>query len=200
MKRNDTERNRMDQNQKEPQHRMSFDAFYPHSPERVWRALIDPAALARWLMPTDFRPRLGHRFQFRDRSGRGKSQILRAETILCEVVALDAPRRLAYTWQSERDQEPTLVTWTLEPVDGGTRLQLVHTVCSGPQTLIFRMQAGANWQAALNVGLPTALDLAWSRPRRLGLILLPNASETVRCVSRYRLPPLSKTRKTPSSL
>ena len=41
------------------------DAFLPHPPEKVWRALTDSAVLASWLMPNDFQPRIGHRFTFR---------------------------------------------------------------------------------------------------------------------------------------
>ena len=43
-----------------------IEAFYPFPPERVWKALTDSRALAGWLMPNDFQPRVGHRFQFRD--------------------------------------------------------------------------------------------------------------------------------------
>lgn len=42
-----------------------FEVRYPHTPERVWRALTDPKALAAWLMPNDFAPVVGHRFTFR---------------------------------------------------------------------------------------------------------------------------------------
>ena len=41
------------------------DSFFPHPPEKVWRALTDPQLLAAWLMPNDFEPRVGHRFTFR---------------------------------------------------------------------------------------------------------------------------------------
>ena len=41
------------------------DSFFPHPPEKVWRALTDPELLASWLMPNDFEPRVGHQFTFR---------------------------------------------------------------------------------------------------------------------------------------
>ena len=44
---------------------LKFDRFYPHPPDRVWKALTDPQALARWYMDNDFQPVVGHRFQFR---------------------------------------------------------------------------------------------------------------------------------------
>ena len=30
---------------------LSFEFDLPHSPEKVWRALTDPALLAEWLLP-----------------------------------------------------------------------------------------------------------------------------------------------------
>ena len=41
------------------------EIVFPQSREVVWRALTDSAALAGWLMPNDFEPRVGHRFTFR---------------------------------------------------------------------------------------------------------------------------------------
>jgi uncharacterized protein YndB with AHSA1/START domain len=41
------------------------DSFFPHPPEKVWRALTDPELLACWLMPNDFEPWIGHQFTFR---------------------------------------------------------------------------------------------------------------------------------------
>jgi uncharacterized protein YndB with AHSA1/START domain len=101
-----------------------LEVIYPHAPERVWKALTDRKALAKWLMPNNFLPRLGHRFRFVQK-GRGRGDSKRKE-VQCEVVELDAPRRLAYTWRSDPDSPPELVSWTLEPVEAGTRLRLEH--------------------------------------------------------------------------
>lgn len=46
----------------------------------------------------------------------------------CEVIELDEPRRLSYTWHDLLMHQLSIVTWTLIPVDGGTRLQLKHQV------------------------------------------------------------------------
>ncbi|MDQ2686708.1 MAG: SRPBCC domain-containing protein [Armatimonadota bacterium] len=97
---------------------VQMDAVYPHPPAHVWQALTNPDTLAKWLLPNDFAPCLGHRFTFRD--GR--------RTIHCEVTAVEEARRLTYTWR--RGQEPlSVVTWTLEPVQDGqaTRVRLTHT-------------------------------------------------------------------------
>src|SRR5262249_17808941 len=41
-----------------------LNTVYPQPPERVWRALTTPEELAQWLMPNDFAPKVGHKFQF----------------------------------------------------------------------------------------------------------------------------------------
>ncbi len=96
--------------------------LYPQALEQVWAALTTPKALARWLLPNDFVPRLGQRFTLRARTADEWPQ-----EIHCEVVTLAAPHRLAFTWQDGDLQRPTLVSFTLEAVSGGTRLRLEHS-------------------------------------------------------------------------
>lgn len=97
------------------------EVFYPYPPQQVWQVLTNRRALAAWLMDNDFEPRVGHKFRFQTRSLPGLDG-----TIDCEVIELDEPRRLCYTWQDSLMRQPSIVTWTLEPADGGTRLQLEH--------------------------------------------------------------------------
>lgn len=101
---------------------VTFEVIYPYPPDRVWRALTDRDVLAQWLLPNSFEPHVGHRFHFvkPDPGSAG-------EVIECEVVDLEPPIRLAYTWQTASDRAPSVVTWTLQPVPGGTRLRLSHT-------------------------------------------------------------------------
>ena len=44
---------------------IEVDQFVGRPVEQVWRALTDPDLLARWLMPNDFKPVVGHQFTFR---------------------------------------------------------------------------------------------------------------------------------------
>jgi uncharacterized protein YndB with AHSA1/START domain len=90
--------------------------------ERVWHALTDSATLSEWMLfkTNDFQPVVGHVFQFRDSPGWDG-------VIDCEVIEVDEPHRLAYSWTTEGlDNVPhsTVVTWTLTKGDGGTRLHL----------------------------------------------------------------------------
>ncbi|NWF61290.1 MAG: SRPBCC domain-containing protein [Fischerella sp.] len=100
---------------------LNIEAFYPYPPQRVWQVLTNRQALAAWLMENDFEPRLGHKFRFVHSTLPGLG-----ENIDCEVIELDEPKRLAFTWQDSMMCQPSIVTWTLKPVDGGTKLQLEH--------------------------------------------------------------------------
>lgn len=128
-----------------------MEAEYAHAPERVWAALTSTEAIARWLMPNDFEPRIGHRFQFRVANARGWSGV-----VDCEVIELQPPRRLAYTWKS--DKVDTVLTWTLHPTAKGTRLELVHSGFKGVGQLVLRkLILGPGWRRMLDGSLPNAL-------------------------------------------
>lgn len=136
------------------------EVVYPHPVWKVWRALTDSAALAEWLMPNDFQPRLGHRFTFRRDQGNDWKGV-----VDCEVVEIIEPRRLAYTWLGRGLEFPmTLVTFVLEPVENGTRLRLEHTgfAAGGPKFLSIRDILDSGWGSnVLRRRLPELLD-QWS--------------------------------------
>jgi uncharacterized protein YndB with AHSA1/START domain len=105
---------------------VTLDVVYPFSPERVWRALTDPNALARWLLPNIFASRLGYQFVFTaPRRGAWDG------VIACEVVQFDPPHCLAFSWQGDHDLSPTIVRFVLEPVAAGTHLRLEHAASAG---------------------------------------------------------------------
>ncbi len=129
-----------------------IEVEYPHPPEQVWTALADRRAMAEWLMPNDFEPRLGHRFQFRAPKARGWSGI-----VDCEVIDIDPPRRLAYSWRS--DKVDTVVTWTLAPTSRGTRVELVHSGFRGVgQTILRKFMMGPGWSRMLERKLPEIIE------------------------------------------
>jgi uncharacterized protein YndB with AHSA1/START domain len=89
-------------------------------PEKVWRALTEPALLERWLMPNDIAPIVGHTFTFRTAPAPGFDGIVH-----CRVEEAQAPERLVYSWRG--GPIDTIVTWTLLRTDaGGTYLRLVQ--------------------------------------------------------------------------
>ena len=111
--------------------RVKLSVFYPYPPEKVWQALTDSRILSAWMMKNDFEPRLGHRFKFESESLPGIKTIIH-----CEVVELEKPKRLVYTWQDKATSEPSLVIWTLTPVEDGTQLQLKHQQAGYATTLV----------------------------------------------------------------
>jgi uncharacterized protein YndB with AHSA1/START domain len=103
---------------------ITADYEFAQPPHKVWRALTDSSLMATWLMPNDFRPVVGHRFTFRAQPMPHWDGIVN-----CEVLEVDEPRRLRYSWRGGAGEFAldTTVTWTLTPsVSGGTRLHLDH--------------------------------------------------------------------------
>ena len=84
----------------------------PHPPEKVWRALTQPALIAEWLMQNDFAPVADHRFTLRADWG----------TVECRVLEVVPQRSLSYAWVAYGVK--TVVTWTLTPVAEGTHLRM----------------------------------------------------------------------------
>ena len=129
---------------------LRFEVTYPHPPERVWHALTDAQAIAGWLMPNNFEPRVGHKFQFRTKPMPGWDGIVN-----CEVLECDPPRRLVYTWKSTLD---TVLAITLEPVSGGTRLVLEHTGFRGVKPVLISLLMGSGWGRILRKYLPAVVE------------------------------------------
>lgn len=100
------------------------------SPERVFRALTDPQELPRWWgadelyrttgMTADLRPGGAWRTE-------GKGADGHAFAVGGEYIEVDPPHRLVMTWWPDWDEgHTTTVAYTLDAVDGGTRLTLRH--------------------------------------------------------------------------
>jgi len=92
----------------------------PHPPEKIWRALTQGPLLEEWLMKNDFQPVVGHRFSFRATPVKNWDGI-----IDCEVLVVEPPSRLSYSWGTLGTK--SAVTWTLTPTQGGTHLRMEQT-------------------------------------------------------------------------
>src|SRR5215469_16314166 len=87
----------------------------PYPPEKLWRALTQPHLIEEWLMKNDFQPVVGHRFNFSADWG----------AVDCQVRTVEANKALSYTWDAYGLK--SVVTWTLTPTGGGTRLRMEQT-------------------------------------------------------------------------
>jgi uncharacterized protein YndB with AHSA1/START domain len=131
---------------------LRFEVFYKQPREHVWAALTSSEAMAAWLMPNDFLPRLGHRFQFRTKPAPGFDGIVN-----CEVLEIDPPRRLVYSWVGGGND--TRVVWTLEEAGSSTRLVLEHQGFRGLRGLLTSSILGKGWGSRiLKTRLPTVLS------------------------------------------
>ena len=92
------------------------------SPETVWEFLVDPEKIIRWKgLSASLDPRDG---------GAYRCEVLPGHVALGEVVEIDPPRRLVYTWGWEGDPDvppgSTTVEYVLEPQGAGTLLRFAH--------------------------------------------------------------------------
>jgi uncharacterized protein YndB with AHSA1/START domain len=103
---------------------IAFEFDLPHAPEKVWRALTDPALLAEWLLPVvgaELELAPGAAFTFKTQPYPGWDG-----TVGCRFREIEAQRKLSYTWVVG-DMLDTVVTFTLTPTGSGTRLLLVQS-------------------------------------------------------------------------
>ena len=154
---------------------LRFEAVYPFTPEQVWKALTDRQALAEWLMPNTFEPRLGHKFQFHSSTGEF------AGVIECEVLELSPPRYLAYSWRG--GNQDTVVSFTLQPVAEGTRVVLEHRGFVFTEGTMAKNLLSSGWEKKIKTMLPEFIDRMSGGGRRMGA--QNRASELKELISRY---------------
>lgn len=112
-----------------------------HRPEKVWRALTEPAHLTQWFpsdMEMDLRAGGKISFVFRDDEGPAMDGA---------ITELDPPRVFAYTWDDE------LLRWELQPDGEGCQLILTHTFDDRPGAA----SLATGWHACLDA-LSMVLD------------------------------------------
>jgi uncharacterized protein YndB with AHSA1/START domain len=109
-------------------HAITVEQVLPYAVDKIWRTLTTSELLMKWLMPNDFQPTVGHRFNFRTKPIGDWDGVVH-----CEVLACDPPQLLRYSWKGGADTNPdfgskldSVVTWTLTPVEGGTQVRMVH--------------------------------------------------------------------------
>lgn len=128
-------------------HDIVVDETLPREAGAIWRVLTTGDLIARWLMPiAGFEPKVGNRFTFKTTpAGEWDG------TIQCEVLEVVPNRRFSYSWKGGHAANigygsplDTVVTWTLEPVEGGTRIRLVHSgfVLPKNETAVQNMSKG----------------------------------------------------------
>jgi uncharacterized protein YndB with AHSA1/START domain len=132
---------------------------YPHAVAKVWRALTDPALIPLWTStgkggrPVGFLPVVGTKFQFVAKPMPGWGGV-----VACEVLEVDEPSLLRYSWLGDEKDDVTLVTYRLEPLHSGTRLVWEHTGFTGIGGFVVSKVLARVLRTMLDVGLPAVLD------------------------------------------
>ncbi len=106
------------------------DIAFP--PEKIWRALTQPAMIEEWLMKNDFKPVVDHAFNLSGDWG----------AVDCRVIEVKPNTSLAYTWAAFGLE--SVVTWTLTPTSKGTHLRMEQAGFR-PDQAQFYSGAQASW-------------------------------------------------------
>src|ERR1043165_1612401 len=128
---------------------LRFEALYPFAPEQVWAALTDAESIADWLMPNDFRAEVGHRFNLRTKPAPGFDGV-----VDCEVLEIEPPRRLAYSWKGGGID--TIVAYSLSAEGGSTRLVMEQSGFTGLRGWMVSRILGNGWKKIIGEKLREA--------------------------------------------
>lgn len=106
-------------------------------PERVFKALTDPAELQRWFTNPEcpaktweMDPRPGGHYRYETEPGSIVVNNVRQFKCHGEILEVDPPRLLVYTWIANWHDDAasrTVVRWELAPKDGGTHVRVTHS-------------------------------------------------------------------------
>ncbi len=127
---------------------------YLHSPTKVWRALTEPGLVALWAMrPEGFAAVVGNRSRFVGKPAPGWRGFVE-----CEVLEVREGELLRYSWVGNAGDQPSTVTYRLEPHAGGTRLSFEHAGFEGVGGfLLAKLMMGPGWRKMLGEAFPVVL-------------------------------------------
>ena len=130
-----------------------YQVFIQATPEQIWEAITNPDFTEKYFYGARIETANGRRI------AHGPDGELWGDEAITEI---DPPRRLVHEWRSRYDpelaaEEPSRVTWEIEPQDGGVcLLTVVHDQLEGaPKTAA--SVAGPGWMRVLS-GLKTLLE------------------------------------------
>jgi len=127
--------------------RFVYVTYIAASPEKVWKALIDPDTTAKYwqhINVSDWKP--GSKWEHRSADKQG------ALRLVGRVIESSPPRRLVITWafpaDEGRQEKHSRVTFEIEPVAGVVRLTVIHD----------RLEPGSEMLEGITDGWPKVLS------------------------------------------
>jgi uncharacterized protein YndB with AHSA1/START domain len=131
-----------------------YETVIAAPPARVWEGLTTPAFTRQYFHATRIESDwiAGSRVEFRYDDG--------TLVVEGEVLEVDPPRRLSYTWHVLYDramsEEPfSRVTFDIEPLAGGSRLRVTHDRFAGDSAVYEQVRRG--WEGIIE-GLRSVLE------------------------------------------
>jgi uncharacterized protein YndB with AHSA1/START domain len=118
-----------------------IERVFPHTPEKLWRALTESKLVAQWLMKNDFEPVVGRKFQLRSDPVPNWDGI-----IDCEVLVVEPLKRLSYSWGTLGLESTVL--FTLTQTESGTQVRMEHSGFRADQDQAYK-GATYGWQRFL---------------------------------------------------
>lgn len=119
--------------------------YYEASQDAIWEAITDSVALSSWFMEADFKPEVGYRFTFKDKPQGGWDGLLHGE-----VLKVDQPVQLEYTWAGSQMTSITIVKWQLRSQGQGTMLELEHSGFDGFRNVVIGLFHQLGWNKYFN--------------------------------------------------
>ncbi len=132
---------------------------YPHCRAKVWRAVTDPALVPLWTVTgaggrlEGFVPVVGTKFRLVAKPKPGWNGV-----VDCEVLEVNEPALLRYSWTGDKGGDVTEVVYRLEPHASGTRFTYDHTGFTGVGGAFMAKLLGHVRRKMLRKGLPLVLD------------------------------------------
>jgi uncharacterized protein YndB with AHSA1/START domain len=130
---------------------ITAEMVLPHAPAVVWKTLTTPELIGQWLMPNDFAPVVGGKFNFRTKPMGDWDGVVH-----CEVLEIVENQRLVYSWKGGSGDDAniasrldTTVTWTLVPVEAGTHIRMVHAGFRLPANQAAHDAMSPGWERVL---------------------------------------------------
>lgn len=129
------------------------------TPQHVWNVMTRPEVMREWASISQFTPEVGTSIhQYTDSQGEPVEPNAAVYHITGEVVTLDPPHTLAFTWRQVHGPSgawpaSTLVTLRLEPTATGTRVSVHHSgfEALGDTSVDLRDGHEAGWNYAFGI-------------------------------------------------
>jgi uncharacterized protein YndB with AHSA1/START domain/DNA-binding transcriptional ArsR family regulator len=130
-----------------------YEIFIRTTPERLWRAITDPADTRRYYFGTEVRSdwKTGSKLEYLDHG---------EVSLACKILEIDPAHKLVHSFTAlyspeMASEKPSRVTWEIERMGDACRLTLVHDEFDGETITYHEVEHG--WSQILS-GLKTLIE------------------------------------------